>query len=109
MVAALEIVAIWLGSAVGLALLGMWLARDRSPRWQYRYQDYPPVDERLFVAIAVLTDAILATVGVTQDASGALWAAVAVLIGAQALLVGSRLFVVSRRKEPRVWHHATRP
>jgi hypothetical protein len=79
------------------------------PRWLYRYRDAPPVDERLAIAIAILVDAAIATVGVTQVASATFWASVAVLVGAQALFLGSWLWHVSRRHDARVWRRIHRP
>jgi hypothetical protein len=106
---AVEFLAVWVGSAAAIGLLTTWIRADRTPRWLYRYRDAPPVDERLAIAIAILVDAAIATVGVTQVASATFWASVAVLVGAQALFLGSWLWHVSRRHDARVWRRIHRP
>ena len=109
MVGAVQLAAIWLGAAIGIGVLATWMARDRSPGWFYQYRDYPRIDERLLVAIGVIVDASFATFALRADASGTFWAAFVVVLGAQSLLIGARLVVVSRRKETRIWRHVHRP
>jgi hypothetical protein len=102
MMKAVEFLAVWVGATAAIGLLTTWIRADRTPRWLYRYRGAPPVDERLAIAIAILVDAAIATLGVTQSAGATFWVSVAILVSAQALMLGSRLWHVSRRHDARV-------
>ena len=96
---------------VGLALVGTWMRRDRTPRWSIVYVRYwrVSVDQRFVIALAIVVDTILVCLGGSEGASPSFWSAEALLVGVQAVLIGVWLWVLSRRTEALIWRHILRP
>jgi hypothetical protein len=98
-------------AVVGLALLGTWMRRDRTPRWSIVYVRYfrVSVDQRFVIALAIVVDTILVCLGGSQGASRSFWSVAGLLVGLQAILIGAWLWVLSRRTEALIWRHMLRP
>ena len=98
-------------AAIGLALTGTWMRRDRTPRWSIVYVRYRRVslDQGFVITLAIVVDTILVCLGGSEGASPSFWSALGLLIGLQAVLIGVWLWVLSRRTEALVWRHMLRP